>query len=190
MNLNEGVDAMKAYKLVRKRKENYYPLYVLANNPFPVGKWIDAECGPLTEDKKVKSKLGKLAYRPGFHLCEIPHETHIGGKSKGTGYPVDYLPDDLVWVEVEFSSDVNYQMAATKAGTNKKGKCVSAKAYIKNIPTNGYYYYNTNPQATVRWIICGAMKIVREVPDTEVNLICYKHGLVPLPRYAELKEVV
>ena len=179
----------KAYKLVRKKSDGkYYPLYVLAKEPFPIGEWIEAKCGELTKNGKVRSKLGELAYRPGLHLCEIPHETHIGGKSKGTGHPVDYLPDDLVWVEVEYSSKLTYQIAAELAGTNKKGKVISAKAYLKDIPRNGYYYYNTNPAATVRWIICGAMKITREVPDTEVNMICAKHGLVPLPRFEQLKK--
>lgn len=180
---------MKAYKLVRKKKDgNYYPLYVLSKDPFPVGEWIEAKCGELTKNGKVRSKLGELAYRPGLHLCEIPHETHIGGKSKGTGHPVDYLPDDLVWVEVEFSDEVSYQLAAEKAGINKNGKVVAARAYLKKIPENGYYYYNTSTQATVRWIICGAMKLVREVSDAEVTAICAKHGLVPLPRLTELKK--
>ena len=178
----------KAYKLVRKKNNQYYPLYVLAKEPFPVGEWIEAKCGELTKNGKVRSKLGELAYRPGLHLCEIPHETHIGGKSKGTGHPVDYLPDDLVWVEVEYSSDVSYQLEAEKAGLNKKGKVIAARAYLKEIPVNGYYFYNTSNQATVRWIICGAMKIAREVPDAEVTAICVKHGLVPLPRLAELKK--
>ena len=177
---------MKAYKLVRKKANNYYPLYVLAKDPFLVGEWIEAKCGELTKNGKVRSKLGELAYRPGLHLCEIPHETHIGGKSKGAGYPVDYLPDDLVWVEVEFTENINYQMKASKRGMNKKGKVIAAKAYLKELPVDGYYYYNTNPQATVRWIICGGMKIIREVPDNEVNAICEEHGLVPLPRYDKL----
>lgn len=131
---------MKAYKLVRKKADgNYYPLYVLSKEPFPVGEWIEAKCGELTKNGKVRSKLGELAYRPGFHLCEIPHETHIGGKSKGSGTPVDYLPDDLVWVEVEFSNDISYQLAAEKAGRNKRGKVVPVKAYLKEIPKDGYY---------------------------------------------------
>ena len=180
---------MKAYKLVKKKGNKYYPLYVMAKEEFVVGEWIEAKCGEMTKNGKVKSKLGELAYRPGLHLCEIPHETHIGGKSKGSKGKVDYLPDDLVWVEVEFSSDINYQMAAEEMGRNKKGKVVAAKAYLKEVPVNGYYYYNTSPQATVRWIICGSMRIIREVGDAEVAAICAKHGLVPLPRFDELKKV-
>lgn len=179
---------MKAFKLVRKRKDGYFPLYVLAKKKFPVGEWIEAECGELTKNGKVKSKLGELAYRPGFHLCEIPHEVHIGGKSKGSGGKVDYLPDDLVWVEVEFSDSINYQMLAEENGKNGNGKIVAAKSYLKEVPKDGYYYYNTSPNATVRWIICGSMKVVREMPDDEVESICGKYGLVPLPRYGELEK--
>ena len=182
---------MKAYKLVRKKADgNYYPLYVLSKEPFPVGELIEAKCGELTKNGKVRSKLGELAYRPGLHLCEIPHETHIGGKSKGTGYPVDYLPDDLVWVEVEYSDNINYQSIAEECGRNKKGRVINSRAYIKEIPKNGYYYYNTSPHATVRWIICGTMKITRELSDIEVAEICTKYGLIPLPRFAKLKEMV
>ena len=176
----------KAYKLVRKKNNQYYPLYVFSKDPFPVGEWIKAKCGELTKNGKVRSKLGELAYRPGLHLCEIPHETHIGGKSKGIGHPVDYLPNELVWVEVEFTENVNYQMLANEKGVNKKGKVIANRAYLKELPVNGYYYYNTNSQATVRWIICGGMKIIREVPDLEVLSICKKYGLTPLPRYDEL----
>ena len=179
---------MKAYKLVRKKNGNYYPLYVYANEPFPIGEWIEAKCGEMTQDGKVKSKLGKLAYRPGLHLCEIPHELHIGGKSKGTGTPVDYLPDDLVWVEVEFSSEIDYQPFAEMAGMNRHGKVIPVKSFLKFVPVNGFYYYNTSPHATVRWIICGAMKITKELTDNEVKEICKTHGLVPLPRYHELKK--
>lgn len=58
---------VKAYKLFQTKKNSpgqLFPLYVNADKPVPVGKWIAAEEGPI-EEGKVKSSLGKLAYRPG-----------------------------------------------------------------------------------------------------------------------------
>lgn len=56
---------MKAYKLLRIKKDGkLYPLYVNADTPTPLGVWLEAECGELTSDGKVKSKLGHLSYRP------------------------------------------------------------------------------------------------------------------------------
>lgn len=56
------------YKLFRTKNGKLYPLYVLTNKETPVGKWIEAECGEMSENGKVKSKLGELAYRAGWHL--------------------------------------------------------------------------------------------------------------------------
>lgn len=51
------------YKLFRTKNGKLYPLYVLANKETPVGEWIEAECGEMSENRKVKSRLGELAYR-------------------------------------------------------------------------------------------------------------------------------
>lgn len=47
------------YKLFRTKNGKLYPLYVLANKETPVGKWIEAECGEMSENGKVKSRLGE-----------------------------------------------------------------------------------------------------------------------------------
>lgn len=70
--------AAKGYKLFRKAKDQLYPLYVLADKPTHVGIWLDAENGVMTNEGKVKSKLGALAYRPGWHINDIaPYVEHI-----------------------------------------------------------------------------------------------------------------
>ena len=53
------------YKLFRMKDGKLYPLYVLANKETPIGKWIEAECGEMSENGKVKARLGELAYRAG-----------------------------------------------------------------------------------------------------------------------------
>ena len=37
------------YKLFRTKNGKLYPLYVLANKETPVGEWIEAECGEMSE---------------------------------------------------------------------------------------------------------------------------------------------
>jgi len=47
-------------------------------------KWITAKEGErsTTNTKKVKSKIGDLAYRPGWHAGDLPIATHIGDKDE------------------------------------------------------------------------------------------------------------
>lgn len=76
---------VKAYKLFRVDKRHpgkLFPLFVNANKPIPMGVWVDAEAGELTPGGKVRSRLGDLAYRPGFHGGDIPLATHIGDFSE------------------------------------------------------------------------------------------------------------
>jgi hypothetical protein len=82
-------EMVKAYKLFRRKPndpETLYPLFVNANKPVPVGEWLRAEVGPLSATGKVKSEIGELAYRPGWHAGDLPIATHIG----------DYNPDQLL----------------------------------------------------------------------------------------------
>lgn len=171
---------MKAYKLFRVKKSEpgkLFPLYVLSDEPTPIGKWLPAKCGEM-KDGKVKSKLGLLAYRPGWHLSDVPIATHIGIKENGV---IKYMHDDEVWCECEFSDAVNYQLEANRLGT-ENGKLVPKKAMLRKIPENGYYRYKTNPNMLGDWIIAGAIKVIRVLSDAEAGRICREHGITPLPR--------
>ena len=64
MNTNIG------YKLFRVKKScpgKLFPLFVLSNKEMPMNEWLIAETGEI-KDGKVKSKLGLLKFRPGFHI--------------------------------------------------------------------------------------------------------------------------
>lgn len=173
------------YKLFRTKKsepEKLSPLFVDANTEIPIGEWIDAKCGEQTNNGKVKSLLGALCYRPGWHLnADIPHVTHIG--IKGESGNIEYLNPDHIWCEVEYSTEINYQDEANFNGTNKKGIIIPKNAYLTHIPTNGYYRYKTNPNMFGEWIIAGSIKVNRIISDNEVTEICSKYGVQPLPRY-------
>ena len=179
------VEKKIAYKLFRIKKTEpgkLFPLFVDADNETPIGVWVDAICGERTEKGKVKSRLGELCYRPGYHLSpNVPYVKHIG--IKGDSGEIEFLNPNHVWCECEYSTEVNYQEEANFNGTNKKGIIIPKNAYLTHIPTNGYYTYKTNPNMFGEWIIAGSIKINRILTDEEVKEICNKHGLEPLPRY-------
>jgi hypothetical protein len=71
---------IKAYKLFRvdqRHPGKLFPLFVKADQSIEIGKWYEAEIGEMSGDK-VKSKIGKLAFRPGWHAGDSPLATHIG----------------------------------------------------------------------------------------------------------------
>ena len=174
------------YKLFKVRKGELYPLFVKFKDgqPFQVGEWemaLSGEKNPITG--KVKSSLGDLAYRPGFHAGDVPVALHIGGKSrKGLKKP-DYRKKNQVWCEVEVPAIVDWQSIANKNGTNKSGKIVAKNAAITDcVPYAGYYKFKTNSNMYGSWIISGNMKILRVLTDKEVFEINSKTGVHDLPR--------
>ena len=181
---------VKAYKLFVKRGGSLFPLFVKAKEKIPVGKWIEAESGQLTTGGKVKSKIGALAFRPGWHSGDMPIATHIGGKSDSSLKAPDYRPDNQVWAEVLVPADVNWQAEALKrAKKTKAGKILARTAHITDqIPKGGFYKYKTNPNMTGSWLISGAMKVVRILSDKEVKRINDKFGVADLPRLKELQD--
>jgi hypothetical protein len=183
---DEPQNTIIAYKALRVKKSQpgrLFPLFVLADKATPIGSWLDAESGPPAEDNKgVKSKLGDLAYRPGWHMGDLPRAKHIGKKNKKTGV-IDRQHPDIVWAEVEVPADIDWQAEANKRGINKKGKLIPKMAHITDqIPADGYYRYKTNPNMEGEWIIAGAMKIRRVLTDAEVDQLQVDHGLEPIPR--------
>lgn len=173
--------AYKLFKVYTKSPGKLFPLYVNANEEIPVGKWISAKCGEMTNNGKVKSKLGELCFRPGFHLSDIPLATHIG--VKGNSGTIEFIKPDTIWCECEYSDKINYQVKANKNGINSHGNVIPKNAYLKEIPVNGFYRYKTNPQQLGTWIIAGEIKIIRVLSDTEVNKILQKNGMTPMPRF-------
>ena len=178
-------ETTKAYKLFRvhpKHPGKLFPLFVDANTPVEMGKWINAKEGEMAQGK-VKSKIGPLAYRPGWHAGDLPIATHIGEKSDPSLTAPDVRPENHAWAEVEMPNDVDWQTEATKRGTNAQGKLVPVKAHITDqIPVGGHYRYKTNPNMTGNWLIGGSMKVNRVLNDKEVSKINKAAGLADLPR--------
>ena len=168
---------MKAYKLFRTKNGKLYPLYIYAKEETPIGVWIEAKVGIVTEDgNHVKSKLGNLALRPGWHSCGLPYAGHIGKRS---GDRKLLQASDTVWCEIEISDNIDYTLLARQNGTNKNGKVNPVKCCLKEVPVFGYYEFRTNPLATVPWYISGAIKVNRILSNDEVAGICRANGIEP-----------
>jgi len=182
---NEPKSTVKAYKLFRmhpKHPGKLFPLFVNANEPVEMNKWVDAKEGEMVGDK-VKSKIGLLAYRPGWHAGDLPVATHIGEKSDPNLTAPDVRPANHVWAEVEMPNDVDWQSVANERGMNAKGKLIDRNAHITDqIPKGGHYRYKTNSNMTGNWLIGGAMKVNRILHDKEVKAINKAAKAKDLPR--------
>ena len=169
----------KMFRVSKKHPGKLYPLFVLADQETKIGPWLPAQCGERTPDGKVKSRLGPLAFRPGWHLADLPLATHIGVMEDGK---IKYQRPDLVWCLCEYSDRISYQEEANRNGMNDKGVLVPKKAYLQHIPVDGYYRYKTSPLMFRNWVIAGSIRILRVLPDQEVDLILMEEGLSPMPR--------
>jgi hypothetical protein len=176
---------VKAYKLFRvhpKHPGKLFPLFVDANTPVEMGKWIAAKEGEMANGK-VKSKIGPLAYRPGWHAGDLPVATHIGEKSDPALTAPDVRPENHAWAEVEMPHDVDWQSVANERGVNKQGRLIPSRAHITDqLPVGGHYRYKTNPNMTGNWLIGGSMKVNRMLSDKDVAKINKAAGAADLPR--------
>jgi len=181
----EPQNTVKAYKLFKQEGGKLYPLFVGANEEVPMNQWVKATAGPQAASGKVKSRIGELAYRPGWHAGDLPIATHIGAKSHGDpSLPPDTRPSNQVWGEVEMANDVDWQKVANeRARMTKKGTPDPKTAHITDqVPYGGYYRYKTNPNMTGEWLIGGDMRVNRVLTDDEVKAINEAAGVSDLPR--------
>lgn len=184
-------NTLKGYKVFVVKNGKLYPPMVANPNgeDTPVGVWLNADVGAQAPDSKTGRKQvkaggkgtqggsGSLAFRPGWHLGEIPLATQFDRLNPATGKK-ELFPENFVWAECEIAADVDYQEEAMSYGYTKNGKFQHSLAGLPRLPVNGYYKYRTNPNPeTVPWLITGAMKVERILSDDEVNSILESKGL-------------
>ena len=172
---------MIGYKLFRVKRSapgQLFPLYVLSDQPVPIGVWLPAQEGPRKENGKVRSRIGDLAFRPGWHLSDIPLAIHIGIMEDGV---IRYMHDDEVWCECVYVDCHDYQEEADKNGW-VNGRFDERKAMLTKVPKDGFYRYKTSPQMLGKWIITGSIRVQRSLSDEEVEKICAAAGYQALPR--------
>ena len=184
------------YKVFYRGKDGklYPPMVANPNGAdTPVGVWLNADAAPITGNSKTgrpqvkaggkgtQGGSGQLAYRPGWHLGEIPFALQFNRKDQSGNKTL--FPKDFVWAEVEYAADVDYQQEAEKEGITENGKYRHSYAGLKYLPTDGFYRYRTNPNPeTDPWIITGAMKVNRVLSSEEVDELVQKAGREPQQR--------
>ncbi|MBV5344966.1 MAG: hypothetical protein JZU63_05250, partial [Rhodoferax sp.] len=135
---------LRAFKLFATKPSqpgSLFPLFVGANDAVPQGIWLDAIEGKSAGTTKtgrpqVKSKLGPLAFRPGWHAGDMPLATHIG--IKNAEGKVFARRANEVWAEVEMAQDVDYQEQANQSKTKD----------LREMPVDGASRFKTNPNMT------------------------------------------
>lgn len=221
------------YKVfVLKDGKLYPPMVANADREeTPVGIWLDADANehfiiggkenvdaefahvePWLRRYKVKSGgkgtqggSSELAYRPGWHLGEIPMALQFDRENLDKpvldedGNPVfdkrgkqkfvkDLFPANFVWAEVECAADEDYQSESDeRMWYDKNGKRFKnpqhAMGGLNHVPENGLYMYRTNPDPkTDPWIITGAMKVNRILKPSEVDQMIKDAGRIPQER--------
>jgi hypothetical protein len=184
------------YKVFALKEGKLYPPMVAnpGGKDTPVGVWLNADAAPVvgmskTGRPKVKAGgkgtqggSGTLAYRPGWHLGEIPYALQFNRVNPETGER-ELFPNNFVWAEVEYANDVDYQNEAMSYGMNPSGKFQHSLAGLPKVPENGSYRYRTNPNPeTDPWIITGAMRVNKILTPTEVDAMVKEAGRKPQPR--------
>ena len=192
---NPPVKTGIGYKVFVLKNGKLYPPMVA--NPggaeTPVGVWLDADAAPIAGQSKTgrnqvkaggkgtQGGSGKLAYRPGWHLGEIPYALQFNRMDEYGNK--ELFPANFVWAEVEYANDVDYQEEAMSYGMNANGKFQHSLAGLPRVPQNGSYRYRTNPNPeTDPWIITGAMRVNRLLTPTEVDEMVEKAGREPQRR--------
>ena len=184
------------YKVFVLKNGQLYPPMVANPNgaATPVGVWLDADAAPVAGQSKTgraqvkaggkgtQGGSGVLAYRPGWHLGEIPYALQFNRLNPETGER-ELFPANFVWAEVEYANDVDYQEEAMSYGYNRNGRFQHSYAGLPRVPENGAYKYRTNPNPeTDPWIITGAMRVKRLLKPSEVDAMVREAGRTPQQR--------
>ena len=134
--------------------------------------------------KGTQGGSGKLAFRPGWHLGQIPFAAQFGRVNPETGEK-ELFPNNFVWAKVEYAMDEDYQhesderMYYDKNG-NRREKPTHSLGGLNHVPENGYYTYRTNPDPTTDpWIITGAMRVIEIMKPSEVDRVVSEAGRAP-----------
>ena len=155
---------MKVYKMFRLKNGRLYPLFVEATRELPMGQVLYANVGQTgKDDRHVKSRIGDLSLRPGFHSTLVPFSDWIG-KRADDGTLLQRK--DTVWAE------------CTIVGPELQ---VAARNGLPTMP-DGWYRFKTNSKQRDPWIISNTLRIDRILTGAEVDEICKSFGLIPQRR--------
>lgn len=191
-------DDPKTYKY----KGLLFPLYINADGGYQIGKWYKAGKGAFKilvdeNGEPILDKSGNptcktiekdLAYRPGLHMGSLPLMRHRGRQD----YPhkgnkdFDAFHSQEVFAEVEYAGNYDYTEKSQQKRMNSSNPNDPYEAgfYDTKDFENGYYKFKTNVHASddEAWFIADAMKIIRVIPDDEVERIVAESGTTLKPQ--------
>ena len=188
----------KAYKVFKIKDGKLYPPMVA--NPggadTPIGVWLDAEEGEFaglskTGRKKVKSTgSGDLAYRPGWHLGDVPR-----AKQFDRSFSWEYI-DDVNEDEVTKSVNTLKSFISSCAKASNIGKIFYIKeldTYAKIVDNNAPYFPYDFIWAECEYIMdinyqdeADEQGYMRTKPDgSTYRSDKYQHSLAGLPKLPE-----
>ena len=149
---------MRTYKLFRIKNGKLFPMFVASNQETHLGEWLTASVGEMVDETHVRSRLGPLSLRPGWHSCEIPFTDWIGKKA-----PDGTLLQrkNTVWCECEVDGEKI---------------TVTERHGLRTIP-DGWYYFRTKPNQPFPWVISERIFIRRILSHNDVKEICAMHGV-------------
>lgn len=157
---------MITYKLMRIKEGRLYPMFVDSKTEMPIGEWLKAEVGPAVDETHVKSRIGNLSLRPGFHSTRLPFADWIGKKGDDGKL---YQSPDTVWCQCTVEGN-----QVTEFGRNG----------LRTVP-NGWYFFKTNRAQVDPWIISDKIRIDKILTDEEVRDICLELGHEPQPLWKD-----
>ena len=134
-----------------------FPLYVNSDKEIPMQEWQEAKVGELVDETHVRSRLGALALRPGWHSTEVPLADWIGKMQNGELVQ----RKDTVWCECEVRGE---EME------------VKERYGLRTVP-DGFYYHKTRSSQPFLWIISRWIRVNRVLTHEEVEAICREHGV-------------
>lgn len=185
-----------------KYKGLLFPLYINADGGYQIGKWYKAGKGsfkilvdengePILDNSgnpTCKTIEKDLAYRPGLHMGSLPLMRHRGRQD----YPhkgnkdFDAFHSQEVFAEVEYAGNYDYTEKSQQKRMNSSNPNDPYEAgfYDTKDFENGYYKFKTNVHASddEAWFIADAMKIIRVIPDSEVEQIVRESGTTLKPQ--------
>jgi hypothetical protein len=136
--------AYKLFAIKKKQPGKIFPLFIGAKTATRIGEWIQAEFIPTKG----------FSHRPGWHVGESPIANHLKKKDGTYG--------DRVWAQVEIPNDINWQEEANRSST---------KDIRNKIPIGGHYEFPRPKSQGGKWLIAGAIKVIKVLEKEEVEKI-------------------
>lgn len=199
IDLNKYGIGYKVFEL--KKDQSLHAPMVEVSMKQPLKQWLTAYAAPIADKEQadqeqanmpeemrhyhLSKKNKSLAYRPGWHLGDVPYATQFNYRINGQR--INALPDKLVFCLCIYPLKEDKHAAAickqrmqwrkTSKGWSKSTSINYMNGGYNHVP-NGYYRFATNrAQNPLEWIITNKYMPLVILTPQQVNQINKEHGL-------------